>query len=115
MSHRMLQVNENIQRELSPLLSEMIDWEGGLITVTQVIATPDLRQATVWISALNVAEPQKCIDLLNERSSDFYEPLSDRLRMKFIPRLEFKLDEKVDEISRVDSLFEEIAGDDDEA
>lgn len=114
MSHRMLQVNENLQRELSPLLSEVIDWAGGLVTVTQVMVSPDLRKATVWVSALNVPNPQQCIDLLNERSSEFYEPLSERLRMKYVPRLTFELDDKVEEFNRVDSLFEQISGEDED-
>lgn len=108
MSHRMLQVNENIQRELSLIMAEMIDWEGALVTITQVSINPDLRSGTVWLSVLNADKPEKYIALLNERSSEFYQPLSDRLRMKHIPQLEFKLDDKMEELTAIDSLFDAI-------
>lgn len=108
MSHRMLQVNENLQRELSPLIAEMVDWEGVLVTVTRVLVTPDLRNATAWLSVLNTNEPQKAVDLLNQRSSEFYEPLSDRLRMKRVPRIEFKIDDQLEELDRLDSIIDSL-------
>jgi ribosome-binding factor A len=110
MSHRMLQVDQNIQRELSPLLLEYFDWGNALVTVTSVITTPDLRTATAWISVLNAPNPSAVIDLLNKRSYDIYEPLASRLTMKHVPKIEFKLDDKSDDLVRLDELIDEASG-----
>jgi ribosome-binding factor A len=108
MSHRLLQVNENLQRELSLILAEGLTDDKSLVTITHVLVTPDLREATIWTSVLNAKHPEKVIEGLNSRSSEFYESLSKRIRMKFVPRLEFKLDEHIDEVNRIDSLLDEI-------
>lgn len=114
MSHRMLQVNENLQRELSQIIAELIDWEGALVTITHVDTQPDLRQATVWISALNTATPEKCVELLNKRSWDLYKSLSPRLVMKRTPQLTFALDVHIEDTTRMQELFEAIREEDKE-
>lgn len=106
-SHRMLQVDQNMQRELSPLLLELFDWGNALVTVTSVITTPDLRQATVWVSVINTENVQSIVDLLNKRAFDMYEPLSQRLKMKHTPKLVFKLDDQGDELLRLDALIDQ--------
>ena len=108
MSQRLHKVNENLQRELSRLLSEEPIVESGLITLTHVIVSADLREATAWISILNNPEPQTVIELLNKRSVEFYEPLSNRLRMKYVPRLIFKLNEHSDEVSKIDAIIDDL-------
>ncbi len=108
MSHRMLQVNENLKRELSQLLIEKIDWTNAFVTIDQVLVSANLRLATVWIGVLNTPKPEKVIDLLNKRSFELYEPLSKRLKMKYAPRVEFKLNDRPEEINRIDSLLDEI-------
>lgn len=96
-----------MQRELSPLLLELFDWGKALVTVTSVITTPDLRQATVWVSVLNSENTQSIIELLNKRAYDMYEPLSHRLKMKHTPKLEFKLDDQGEELLRIDELIDQ--------
>lgn len=111
MSHRLHKVNENLQRELSMILAEQADAEQGFVTITHVLTTPDLRFADVWLSVLNNPKPWKVIDSLNARSSDFYKLLSDRIMMKFVPRLTFKLDEHSEDSIKIDSLLDEISSD----
>lgn len=108
MSHRLHKVNENIQRELSPMIAESDFAEAGFLTLTHVLTTPDLRFATVWMSVLNHPNPQSLIDRLNERSHEFYEPLSDRLKMKYAPQLTFKLDDQSDELNKIDAIIDDI-------
>lgn len=111
MSHRLHKVNENLQRELSMILAEQADADQGFVTITHVLTTPDLRDAEVWLSVLNNPQPSKVIDSLNARASDFYTRLSERIMMKFVPRLTFKLDEHSDDAIRIDSLLDEINND----
>lgn len=107
MSYRILQVNENVRRELSPLLVELIDWQGTIGTVTQVITTADLRYATVYVSILNADDPMSFIKLLNDRSYSLYSMLSDRLVMKRVPKLFFKLDDQSMSDDNVQKLLDE--------
>jgi ribosome-binding factor A len=112
MSYRLHQVNENVQRELSQLLAEAAVTETGLVTITQVLTTPDLRAATIWVSILYNPHPEKVIESLNERAPEFFSQLSPRLKMKYAPQLTFKLDEHSEELTKLDSLMDEIHNDD---
>ncbi len=111
MSHRLLQVNQNLQRELSLIIAESYAPSQGLLTVTHVLTTPDLRQATVWLSLLNHPHSEQVIESLNQRATEFFEPLSERLRMKHVPRLEFKLDDQPDQWGKIDAILDEINDD----
>lgn len=104
----MLQVDQNIQRELSPLLIELFDWGDKLVTLTNVVTTPDLRTAIAWVSVLNTNNPEEVIKVLNKRSFDLYEQLAKRLKMKNTPKIEFKLDENEESIIRIDQIIEEL-------
>lgn len=108
MSHRLHMVNENVHRELSLVLAEQGPSEEGLVTITHVLTTPDLREATVWVSVLNSTQPEKIVDQLNANSNHYYEILSPRMKMKYVPKLLFKLDEQGDELSRIDALLDQI-------
>lgn len=109
MSHRLVQVNANLQRELSNLLLEQDVAENSLVTVTEVFTAPDLRQATVWISVLDREKAAEIIESLNKRSSEFYGPLRTRLKMKHIPKLTFKFDEQGDQLERLNSLLDNLS------
>ena len=108
MSNRLLRVSENLQHELSLILQEEFSGHNGLVTITSVIVSPDLRQATVWLSMMNYPNPQSLIDSLNQRSADFFSPLRERLRMKYVPQLTFRIDEKKEEIERIDELLDTL-------
>lgn len=111
MSHRLHQVNENIQRELSLILAESIAAEAGLLTIAQVSTSPDLRTAKVWVSVLNNPNPGKVVETLNAQSQEFFHQLSPRIKMKFSPQLTFLLDEHGEELTKLDSLLDEIHND----
>ena len=57
-SNRIGRINEEIQRELSALLRTLKDprLQSGLLTVTHVDTTSDLRYAKVYVSALDKAQ-----------------------------------------------------------
>lgn len=108
MSYRMLKVNANLHQELSRLIVEEFSWDSVLVTLTQVMVISDLKSATAWISVSGSDKTEAVIDLLNKRSSGFYKLLSQRLKMKYVPHIVFKLDDRADAVSRIDELLEEV-------
>ena len=57
-SNRIGRINEEIQRELSTLLRTLKDprLQGGLLTITHVDTTSDLRWCKVYVSALDKSQ-----------------------------------------------------------
>ena len=55
MPDRMRRVNESVRQVLAEAMLELKDPRIGLVTVTGVDTTPDLRHATVYVSVLGTA------------------------------------------------------------
>jgi ribosome-binding factor A len=52
-TNRIAKVNSLIQHELGPVLHEFLDWQNGLVTITKVETSKDMKWAKVWISIFN--------------------------------------------------------------
>jgi len=80
----------------------------GFVTVTGVDVTDDIKIAVVYISILKEEEKKTTLDILNSAKSFIRSELSKRLRMKFIPSIEFRLDSSIEYGSRIETLLNEI-------
>jgi len=74
----------------------------GFVTVTSVSCGSDLRDATVHVSVFGGnSDKRKAIDFLNHNARKFQAIINKQVRIKFTPRLLFKLDmglERGDEV-----------------
>src|SRR5690606_9774469 len=87
-----------VQKELHHLIAQYLqtEWKGptpGLLTVAKVDVTPDFRSAMVYISVIGTESDSMQIfeELIQEQRSHIQSYVSKNLRMKFYPRLNFKL------------------------
>ena len=84
----------------------------GLVTVTGVDVTPDLRHARIYVSILNGdANPQPTIDALNDVGRWLKGQVGRALRLRLAPELEFKKDDTVARASRIEALLSQIRTD----
>ncbi|TVR89935.1 MAG: 30S ribosome-binding factor RbfA [Saprospirales bacterium] len=112
-SIRQLQVAETIKRHFSELLvmeGQYIYGSEPFVTVTNVVVSPDISVAKIYLSVYNVATKENVIGLLDESSHSLKISLGKRLKkhLRRIPQLEFHLDELLDEMERVDNLFDRL-------
>jgi len=108
-SRRQRRVAELIQEEISTLiLREVHDPRVGLITVTHVDVSPDLRLALVYFSALGEEAPEQALDALQHAAPFLQHELGSRVRLRFTPRLEFRVDRSVENSMRIEQLLSEI-------
>jgi ribosome-binding factor A len=70
--------------------------------------TADLKLARVFVSIMKEEERELTLDILNASKNFIRSRLSKRLRMKFIPAIEFRLDTSVEYGFRIDRLLKEI-------
>ena len=49
-TNRIAKVNSLIQHELGPILHEFLDWQNGLVTISKVETSKDMKYAKVWVS-----------------------------------------------------------------
>ncbi len=111
-SKRQRQVAEMIRRNLSTVLMQegTYIYEDALVTVTNVIVTPDLLQAKVYLSIYNTENKQAVILLMEENQRRLQQALSQRLakQIRRTPQIAFYEDDTLDEMYRVDKLFKKL-------
>jgi ribosome-binding factor A len=99
-----------IQHEVSLMISrDMKDRRIGLVTVTGVTLSPDLRHAKIFMSCMG-SENQKeeSLSALNHAAGWIRHELGQRIRMKFLPEITFLKDTSQDYGERIDRLINEI-------
>ena len=96
-SNRIGRINEEIQRELANLIRTVKDPRvHGLVSITAVDTTSDLRYAKVFISILDKSDEQQVMRGLKSASGWLRRELGHRLQLRYTPELSFVLDESID-------------------
>jgi ribosome-binding factor A len=109
-------VADLIREEIADLIMyKLKDPRIGFVTVTGVEMSPDLKIAKVYVSIFKEEEREGTLEILNSSRSFMRSSLSKRLRLKFIPNIEFRLDTSIDYGFKMDKLLKEIREGDDES
>jgi ribosome-binding factor A len=105
-----------LKEELGSLLGREYAGEGlGFTTVTEVKLTADLRQARVFVSVFGPAEQRRhTMAFLEAETPRIRSLLAGRIRLRFMPSLQFVLDETLDRVDRINTLIKQIHRDDPE-
>ncbi len=114
MSIRTERVASLIKEEIGALLvREYNDPAFGFITVTDVTMTPDLRIARVYFSVFAKPDVQKqTMAMLEEERGRIRSLVGSKMKIRFIPELQFFLDGTQDRVERLNKIFKEIHKDD---
>ncbi|MBI5639036.1 MAG: 30S ribosome-binding factor RbfA [Nitrospirae bacterium] len=106
---RSQRVSDLIREEVADIIMYRLkDPRLGFLTVTGVDMTPDLKSAKVYVSILKEEERDLTFEILNASKSFIRSALSKRLKMKFIPNIEFRLDTSIEYGFKIDKLLNEI-------
>jgi ribosome-binding factor A len=110
MSERMRRVNESVRQVLSEALPGLKDPRIGFVTVTGVNTSPDLRQATVFVSVLGGEKKRRSsMAGLEAAHGVLQSRLAHELRLKRTPQLSFEYDHAVEHGVRMSKLIDELA------
>jgi ribosome-binding factor A len=113
MSGRMRRVNESVRQVLADAMLELKDPRIGLVTVTGVDITPDLRYGVVYVSVLGSEKKRRAsLQGLTAAHGLLQGRLARELRMKRTPQLTFEYDPSVERGVRMTKLIDELAPDD---
>lgn len=111
-TQRALRVSQSIKRELAEMIRKDIKDERikGIVSITDVECTADLRSAKVFISVFGDKEEQEgTMAALNKELSFIRGELCRRLGLRFAPELAIKLDNSLERGARVSELLEKIS------
>ncbi|MCL0061165.1 30S ribosome-binding factor RbfA [Thermodesulfovibrionales bacterium] len=94
------------------IITKVQDTRLGFVTVTDVDLSKDLKNARVFISILDDRDRDRdrdvTIEILNSARGFIRNEVSKRVRVKFIPTIEFRIDRSIDHGGRIEKLLSEI-------
>ena len=97
-SNRISRINEEIQRQLSADIRRLKDPRvsgSGMVSVTRVDTTGDLRYARVYVSALDKSREKEVLKGLKSASGFLRRELGRALQLRYTPELQFIADDSI--------------------
>ena len=108
-SNRIGRINEELIRELAILLRAVKDPRvQGMVSITAVEATPDLRYAKVYVSVLQKETAKEVLKGLKSASGWLRRELGSALSLRYTPELVFVLDDSIDKGAHVFEILKQI-------
>lgn len=105
-NNRIGRINEEIQRELSTLIRGVKDPRvTGMISVTAVDTTPDLKFAKIYISVLDKSDCTQVLKGLKSASGWLRRELGHSLNLRYTPELTFVRDDSIDQGAHILDLL----------
>ncbi len=109
-TQRQLRVGEEIRHALAEVMERGDFRDPALtdarVTVTEVRVSPDLRNATVFVTPLGgIGDRAVLLEALNRAAGFLRGQLGRRIRTKFTPALTFTADTSFDHAERIDAAL----------
>lgn len=109
---RQKQVGKLLMEELSDIFQRegMNIVDGGMISISKVMVTPDLLEARVYLSFFQVKDPDALLHKITERSREWRNLLGQRIKnqLRRVPELQFYTDDTIEHAFKMDALFKKI-------
>ncbi|HEX2201120.1 MAG TPA: 30S ribosome-binding factor RbfA [Gammaproteobacteria bacterium] len=108
---RHLRVAQELKRILAPWIQQKAkDAQLGMVTLTAVEVTPDLRQAKIYITSLGAkSHSEEVVARLNQSKGILRHYLSQHLRLRTVPRLMIVFDESIERGARISALLDALS------
>ncbi len=106
---RTARINQILREVISETIVRLSDVDDrlGLLTVTGVVTTEDLRAATVYLDSLSAP----ALEALNERRAQIQSSVNAQTRMKRTPKLTFLVDPAVAAGTAVEEIIRRLHDD----
>lgn len=97
-SNKLARINDDIQLCLSRLLREIKDprVQQGMISVTRVETTGDLRYAKVWLSVMGMSDEKEFKKGLKSAAGWLRRELGSAVKLRYTPELVFEVDHSIE-------------------
>jgi len=117
-SNRLARTNDDIQFCISSLLRDIKDprVQQGMISVTRVETTGDLRYSKIWLSVMGMQDEKEFKKGLKSASGWLRRELGSRLKLRYTPELVFEVDRSIEYGAHINEMISslDIPGDEEE-
>ena len=110
-SARIGRINDDIQRILADRLRQVKDprvSDQGMITLTRVDTTGDLRYAKVWLSVYGLKDEKEFKKGLKSASGWLRRELGSALKLVYTPELVFEVDHSIEYGAKISGILDNL-------
>ncbi len=109
LSQRQLRVGQEVRRVIAQAIEQgevrSPELSAAFITITQVVMSPDLKYATVYLTTLNGRNMGVVLEQLTAEKWLFKKLVADKLKLRWTPEINFRVDDTFDEVERINKLM----------
>ena len=109
-SNKIARINDDIQRVLSAKLREIKDprVQQGMISVTRVETTGDLRYSKIWLSVMGLENEKEFRRGIKSASGWLRKELGAVLNLRYTPELTFELDHSIEYGAHINEVLNSL-------
>ena len=109
-SNKIGRINDDIQRVLSKLLTEVKDprVQQGMISVTRVETTGDLRYSKIWLSVMGMQDEKEFKRGLKSASGWLRHELGSSMNLRYTPELVFEIDHSIEYGAHINEVINSL-------
>ena len=109
-SNKLARTNDDIQRVIAAKLREVKDprVQQGMISVTRVETTGDLRYSRIWLSVLGRENEKEFRRGLKSASGWLRRELGSSLSLRYTPELVFELDHSIEYGAHINDMINSL-------
>ena len=111
--NRLNRINEELKREISNIINYEVTNSNvtGMVSVTSVKISPDLRYAKVFLSILNSRNTKQTLAALKSSSGFIRSRIAAKINLRVTPELVFELDESMQYGEKIETILKDIMKD----
>ena len=108
---RLGRVNEELMKAISHIITYELKNPDvtGMISVTRVKATPDLKYAKVYVSILNPKSVEETMKGLKESAGFIRSQVAKTVNLRITPELVFEYDDAIEHGEKIDNILKQIS------
>ena len=112
-NNRLNRIDEELKKEISYVIQNELKNPNvtGLISVTKVKITPDLKYAKVYVSILNAKNTKDTMANLKKSAGFVRTEIAKRVNLRITPEIIFELDDSMEYGAKIDSILKDIMQD----
>ena len=109
-SNKLARTNDDIQFVISKLIREIKDprVQQGMISVTRVETTGDLRYSKIWLSVMGLSDEKEFKRGLRSASGWLRRELGNSMKLRYTPELIFELDHSIEYGAHISELINSL-------
>jgi len=112
-NNRIGRIEEEYKKELTNIIGYDLKNPNvtGLISVTKVKVTPDLKYAKIYVSILNSKNIKETLEGLKKSAGYIRSELAKRINLRNTPELTFEIDDSIEYGMKIDNILKDIMED----